>query len=549
MKLYEILFNELYQQGVRKIFGIPGDFALNLFEALALYEKLQLVTFSHEPAVGFAADGASRISNGLAVCCVTYGAGGLNMLNSVACAYAEMSPLVVISGGPGKIEKESGILVHHQVKSFDTQINVYREVVEYAAILDDPRTAALHIRRAIDTALQKSRPVYLEVPRDMVFAEIEESESFGGIELKINHEALKEASQEIIVRLNSSRMPVLIVGVEAHRYRLQEKVLHLAEKLQIPVASSFLGRGIFPVRHQQFIGTYLGTASPEAMRRVVESSDCLLMLGVMMTDTSLGILPETVNASNTILCVSRSVAAKQHVYHDVPLNLLIDALLDSSELPRKGNSLPQEKMDVSPSVNELIPPNSPIRVTHLIQVLNDFVDQHPELPLVADTGDCLFASVDIRSNQLIAPSFYGTMGFAVPAGMGVQLAGGKRPLILVGDGAFQMTGSEISQAPRYGLNPIIVLFNNSRWEMLQVFFPHAKYNENIPWPFAKLAESWGGRGFEVRTSEELRSGLAAAWEETRFVLMDVHLEKGDISPILREFVKGVKGKVHSRSGG
>ena len=165
MQLYEFLFEELYSRGVRRIFGIPGDFVLNMYEALEKYGKFQLVTFSHEPAVGFAADASARITNGLGVCLVTYGAGGLNMVNSVACAYAEKSPLVVISGGPGKLEKRRGILVHHEVKSYESQWKVYSEVVEYGAILDDPRTVAAQVRKALNIALKFMRPVYLEVPR------------------------------------------------------------------------------------------------------------------------------------------------------------------------------------------------------------------------------------------------------------------------------------------------------------------------------------------------------------------------------------------------
>ena len=110
---------------------------------------------------------------------------------------------------------------------------------------------------------------------------------------------------------------------------------------------------------------------------------------------------------------------------------------------------------------------------HAINLLNEFVERAREMPIVADTGDALFASVDIRANQCIAPAYYGTMGFAVPAALGVQIASGRRPLVLVGDGAFQMTGSEISHAVKYGCNPIVVLFNNQRWEMLQAFFPEA----------------------------------------------------------------------------
>src|SRR6478735_7978266 len=150
MQLKTFLFDQLWNQGVRHIFGIPGDFVLNLYEALEDDRRFQLVTLSHEPGVGFAADGAARITNGLGVCVVTYGAGGLNLLNSVACAYAEESPLIVITGGPGKSEKRLGVQVHHEVKSYDSQFKIYQEVTEYGAVLDDPKTAASQIRKAID---------------------------------------------------------------------------------------------------------------------------------------------------------------------------------------------------------------------------------------------------------------------------------------------------------------------------------------------------------------------------------------------------------------
>src|SRR5438105_2464949 len=135
MQLHTFLLGELWNHGVRHVFGIPGDFVLNLYEALEADGRFQLVRLSHEPAVGFAADGAARIGGGLGVCCVTYGAGGLNMINSVACAYAEESPLVVLSGGPGRSEKRAEVPLHHEVKSFDSQLKVYAEVTEFAAIL------------------------------------------------------------------------------------------------------------------------------------------------------------------------------------------------------------------------------------------------------------------------------------------------------------------------------------------------------------------------------------------------------------------------------
>ncbi len=544
MQLHEFLFEELYSRGVRQIFGIPGDFVLNLYEALEKYGKFRLLTLSHEPAVGFAADASARITNGLGVCLVTYGAGGLNMLNSVACAYAEKSPVVVISGGPGKTEKRSGILVHHEVKSYESQWKVYNEVVEYGAILDDPRTAAAQIRKTINIALKFMRPVYLEVPRDMVFSEIELPAESETEDLKVNHGALDEASEEIVGRLIESRHPVLVVGVETHRFGLQRKVVELAERLQVPVTSSFLGRGIFPTNHPQFKGTYLGTVSPAPLREIVEQSDCLLLLGVLISDVSLGIPAASINAANTILCISRQVYIKHHLFQDVPLDLLVDRLLASPRLPRRTNCVPEWKTDISPEIFEPYDADEPVRMRHAIHVLNDFLARHPEFPVVCDTGDALFASVDIRANICVAPAYYATMGFAIPGALGLQASSGLRPLVLVGDGAFQMTGPEVAQCRRYALNPIVVLFNNSRWEMLQSFFPHAGYNQTVSWPFARLAELWGGRGFEVQTPRELSCALDASVQEASFSLIEVRLKQGDISPILRGFVEAFKQKVY-----
>ncbi|MCM3881833.1 MAG: indolepyruvate/phenylpyruvate decarboxylase [Vicinamibacterales bacterium] len=545
MKLHQVLFDELYAQGVRHIFGIPGDFVLNLYEALEQDGRFRLVTLSHEPAVGFAADGAARITNGLGVCVVTYGAGGLNLLNSVACAYAEESPLIVISGGPGKSEKRLGVQVHHEVKSYDSQFKIYKEVTEFGAVLDDPRTAAAQIRKAIECALKFKRPVYLEVPRDMVTADISALSNIEQVEMRVDEGAVDEAAQEIVSRMRAARAPVLIVGVEVHRFHLREKVLQLAERLQIPVTSSFLGRGVFPSRHPQFVGTYLGVVSPQPLREIVESSDCLLLLGELVSDTSLGVSADRINEDNLIVAVSREVFIKFHRFQHTPLDMLIDKLL-MADLPVKGHIVQAMGTDVSAEIFDPFKQDEQIKMKHVIKLVNEFVERHPDMPLVADTGDALFASVDIRSNECIAPAYYATMGFAVPAALGAQIASGRRPLVLVGDGAFQMTGSEISHARRYGANPIVILLNNSRWEMLQAFFPEAHYNETVGWPFSKLADLWGGRGFRANTPRQLRDALDAAFdEEKRFTLIEVGLQPGDISPILRGFVQAVKMRVHA----
>ena len=545
MKLSAFLFDALWREGVRRIFGIPGDFVLNLYEALEDDGRFRLIRLSHEPAVGFAADGAARMSGGLGVCCVTYGAGGLNMINPVACAYAEESPLVVLTGGPGRAEKAADIHVHHEVKTFESQLKVFQEVTEYAAILDDPRTAASHIRKAIEVARKKKRPVYLEIPRDMVSADIDVPDVVDHIELPVDDRAVDEAAQEILARLTRAERPVIIVGVEVHRFRLQPQVIALAERLNVPVASSLLGRGVFPTRHPNFIGTYLGVVSPAPLREMVERADCVLLLGELVSDTGLGVSAGCLTDTNLLIAVARDVYIGRHRYQHTPLERVVDTLLASPALPRKTMPAHAPSDQLSPEVLEPFGEDEPIKVRHVIGVLNEFLASRSDTPVVADTGDALFAAVDIRANEIVGPGYYATMGFAVPAALGVEIASGKRPIVLVGDGAFQMTGPEVSQAPVYGCRPVVVVFNNTRWEMLQAFFPDATYNATVAWPFAELAEKWGGRGFMARTPGELRRALTAAWASDRFSVVEVPLAPGDISPILRGFVQAFSARVRS----
>ncbi|HED13900.1 MAG TPA: indolepyruvate/phenylpyruvate decarboxylase, partial [Gammaproteobacteria bacterium] len=168
MSIAKQLFQALKERGAKEVFGIPGDFALPFFKVLEDTAILPLYTLSHEPAVGFAADAAARYHSTLGVAAVTYGAGALNMVNPVAQAYVEKSPLVVISGAPGAQERTRGLGLHHQVKSFTSQLKIFHEITAAQAILDDAATAPAEIARVLDICQQQSRPVYIELPRDMV---------------------------------------------------------------------------------------------------------------------------------------------------------------------------------------------------------------------------------------------------------------------------------------------------------------------------------------------------------------------------------------------
>src|SRR5215475_1825117 len=168
--LAQSLLQSLKDHGAREIFGIPGDFVLPFFKVIEESGILPHYTLSHEPGVGFAADAAARYHSGLGVAVVTFGAGAFNLVNAIAGAYAERSPVVVIAGAPGARERTSGFVVHHQARSVDTQLAVYREITCDQAVLTDAAEAPAAVARVLQSARERALPVYIELPRDMAAA-------------------------------------------------------------------------------------------------------------------------------------------------------------------------------------------------------------------------------------------------------------------------------------------------------------------------------------------------------------------------------------------
>ena len=535
MRLAEALLQALRRAGAREIFGIPGDFALPLFDVIERSAELPLYTLSHEPAVGFAADAAARFHGGIGVAAITYGAGAFNLVNPIAGAYAERSPVVVLSGAPSRSERSSGLLVHHQARTLESQLNVYREITCDQAVLDDPASAGGEIARVLRTCRERSQPVYIEVPRDMVAADI------GHVPVlppsPVDVDAVEAAAVEILERLRAASSPVLMVDAEIRRYGIEEAVAGLAQRLGIPVVTTFMGRGLLAESANPPLGTYIGVAGQPEITELVESSDALLLLGVILSDTNFSISLRQIDLRQTILAAERQVRLGFHVYPDVPLADLVIAMAAKARPLGIRPDLP----DPPPPPYDLPADDAAVSPNDIATAINDMMRSHGSLPMASDMGDCLFTAMDIDQHALAAPGYYAGMGFGVPAGLGVQVATGERPLILVGDGAFAMTGWELGNCRRYGWDPIVIVFNNASWEMLRAFQPDAGYNDLDDWPFHELAGPLGGLGIRVRTRRELAEALElAVATRDRFVLIDVVMERGSMSDTLSRFVQGFR---------
>jgi len=533
--LANALLAALRDHGAHEIFGIPGDFVLPLFKVIEESNILPNFTLSHEPAVGFAADAAARYHAGLGVAVVTYGAGAFNLVNSIAGAYAERSPVVVIAGAPGARERTSGFLLHHQARTVDTQLAVFREITCDQAVLTDPATAPAQIARVLRSAREMSLPVYLEFPRDMVGAEVDPV-----MALPPRHAdaaALAECADEILERIDNAVAPVAVVDVEIRRYGVEDKIAALTRKLNLPLVTTFMGRGLLEQWGDVVAGTYLGAAGDPAITKLVEDADLVLMLGVIFSDTNFALSNRAPDPRRTILASSREVLIGHHVFRDMPLADLIGSL-EARAKPRVPR--PHQTKQRSAYPRGLPADDAPIAPSDVATAINDLFDRHGKMPMTSDIGDCLFTAMEIDNTALAAPGYYAGMGFGVPAGIGVA-ATGLRPLILVGDGAFQMTGWELGNCRRYGLDPIVVLFNNLSWEMLRVFQPESRFNDLDDWHFADVAASIGGVGERVTTRRELAAALdRAVRRRGQFSLVEVMLPRGATSDTLARFVSGFK---------
>ncbi len=536
MNLAESLLHALKDHGAREIFGIPGDFALPFFKVVEQSGILPLYTFSHEPAVGFAADAAARFGSRLGVAAVTYGAGAFNLVNPVACALAERSPLVVISGAPGRAERASGLLLHHQAKTLDSQFRVMAELTCDQVVLDDPTTAPGEIARVLRSAVEQSMPVYIEIPRDLVFAETAPTEPLPAT--PADAEALAECADEILERLARAERPALMVGVEIRRFGLEDKVARLAEKLGLPVVTSFMGRGLLAESPAQPLGTYLGAAGKPEVTELVEGSDGLLLLGVILCDTNFGVSEKQINLGTAMHALGREVRVSRHVFGEIPLEALVEALLARAVPVNRQRGEPVAGTSYPADLNSS---GETVAPTDIARAVNDLMRTQGTLPIVSDVGDCLFTAMEMENTELAANGYYAGMGFGVPGGLGAQAASGKRTLILVGDGAFQMTGWELGNCRRYGWDPIVIVYNNESWEMLRAFQPESGFNDLSDWRFAEMAGPLGGDGVRVRTKAELKAALdKAVATRGRFQLIEVMLQRGAMSDTLSRFVEGVK---------
>jgi indolepyruvate decarboxylase len=530
MPLGQFLFEYLYRCGVRHSFGIPGDFALPTFAWLEK-SKIKSVTMTHEPGAGFAADAYSRI-NGIGLVCVTYCVGGLNVLNAIAGAYAEKSPVIVVSGAPGRKDREKDPLLHHKVKTFETQRRVYDEVTVASTVLLDEQRAAAEIVRCVEACLRHKRPVYIEVPFDMVGREIPTTVATHPVPDESDPDALAAGLAETLSLIRAAKKPVILAGVELARYRMAHLVVRMAERMNIPIAADLLSKSAVPENHPHYLGVYGGAmSSDDHVRQYVESADLVLMLGTFITDMSMGFYTAKLDRNRTVLATSERVNVQYHRYESIQFPDFLRSLATARIRPKRFKHPNPHAAPVPLKKRERW---DPLTVVDVFRILSLHLNER--CCVVADVGDALFGAVGIRSArqaEFIAPAYYMSMGFAVPASIGIALANPRlRPYVVVGDGAFQMTGTEISTAVRLGLNPVILILNNDGYGTMRKIHD-GTFNVITRWNYGKICELVGAEeAITVSTKSQFDEAICKAKDSGKLTVVQVMIPRDDISPQL-----------------
>ena len=372
------------------------------------------------------------------------------------------------------------------------------------------------IDRVLRRIVELKRPGYLEIPRDRVTAVVEPPAAplVRGVETeacRARSDALDELVGEIGAMLAAARRPTLYVGVGVRRHGLTDRMIHLAERLRLPVATDVLGKASFPESHPQFAGVYMGALGDPGVREMLDESDCVLGVGVVRTDLGTGFWTERIKPGTRILIDPDGVRVRHHRYDGLPLTQVVEALLE--RLPASDRPVPRFAGSFNPTVNtdpdvDTRDPSGTqsLRIADVIAALKEF--DPARYSFIADVGDSWFIGLELRTDIFLAAGYYASMGFAVPAVLGAGIAEpARRPLAIVGDGAFQMTGTELSTMVDHGLQPIILLLNNSGYGMLEAIDRPRNYYLRRNWDFPAMARALGAKAERATTPAELSAAL------------------------------------------
>ena len=539
----QYLAKRLQQIGIRDYFVVPGDFNLVLLDELLLNPSLTMINCCNELNAGYAADGYCR-ANGAAAVVLTYCVGGLSAINAVTGSYAEDLPVIVISGGPNSNSSTSHQLLHHTTAEHNYHYvrDMFAHVTAKAVIINDPKQAAYQIDDAINTALEKQKPVYLELACNLANYTISSPQPLGFLSQRQSDPmSLAAAVDAAAAMLNAAKKPTLVTGVKLRPAKACEAMQTLINASGYGFAAMPNAKGFLNEAQDNYIGIYWGSVSSPGCASIVESSDAYLFAGPVFNDyTTTGYSLLVVNKKLIEANLDHVIVAGVTFSHV----MLADFL---TELSKKVTFNPQsfinyQRIAGEAEIHRRCSKNALITVRNLFSLIENALDANSSI--IIETGDSWFNGMRLHLPKGCTYEFqmqYGSIGWATGAtfGYAVSVQGERRVFCCTGDGSFQLTAQEVANMIRYKLNPIIFLINNHGYS-IEAQIHDGPYNVIKNWNYSQLidvfnAEDGDAWGCQVTTESELTHAIKKAISNNSVSFIEVIVDQNDCNKNLLEW--------------
>ena len=542
----QYLLTRMHRVGLNHAFGVPGDYVLDFMDHLVA-SPIELICTCNELNAGYAADAYARI-NGIGAAVVTYGVGGMSIVNAVAGAYAERVPMILISGAPHTNMRRRGMLMHHMAGDYQLQHDVMAKVTAASVMITDPQTAPDLIDHAIATCINTRQPVYIEIPVDMVAQSCRDPDDRNlTVTPTSDPGALEEAVVEAAALLMGAEAPAMLIGVEVRRFGLADQVMALLERTGWSFAATMNSKSVIPESHPHYLGVYQGGFSGGPAHDTIEAADCLLTLGAWMTDITTGGFTAHLDEGQMIAVNSGKVRIRRHYYDQVFLGDFITAL--AAELPAAPESQHAHMPNPYPRPATFAPAGeTPLSVKRFFEAMNHWLAD--DMLVISDIGDVIFGATELyrpKPDTFLAQGYYMSIGYALPAALGACLAGpDRRPVVFIGDGAMQMTVQALSTIMRYDQHPVVVVLNNEGY-VIERMIHDGPYNEVQNWQYHRLTEVFqtaddAAIGCVAATETQLADALQTASDNPdRLVVIEVRVPRTDCTEVLARVGQSVRG--------
>ncbi|EMA3950098.1 alpha-keto acid decarboxylase family protein [Salmonella enterica] len=542
----DYLLDRLAGCGIGHLFGVPGDYNLQFLDHVIDHPTLRWVGCANELNAAYAADGYARMS-GTGALLTTFGVGELSAINGIAGSYAEYVPVLHIVGAPCSAAQQRGELMHHTLGDGDFR-HFYRmsQAISVASSILDEQNACFEIDRVLGEMLAARRPGYIMLPADVakktaippteaLALPVHEAQS--GVETAFRYHARQ--------CLMNSRRIALLADFLAGRFGLRPLLQRWMAETPIAHATLLMGKGLFDEQHPNFVGTYSAGASSKEVRQAIEDADRVICVGTRFVDTLTAGFTQQLPAERT-LEIQPYASRIGETWFNLPMAQAVSTLrelcLECAFAPPPTRSAGQPvRIDKGELTQE-----------SFWQTLQQYLK--PDDIILVDQGTAAFGAAALSlpdGAEVVVQPLWGSIGYSLPAAFGAQTACPDRRVILViGDGAAQLTIQEMGSMLRDGQAPVILLLNNDGYTVERAIHGAAqRYNDIASWNWTQIppalnaaqqAECW-----RVTQAIQLAEVLERLARPQRLSFIEVMLPKADLPELLRTVTRALE----ARNGG